>query len=181
MPKITSISPTCLSAGSELKISGLGFLDGSAAAYVKIGSGAERIADATDPSAGCAPSSAPAIPMGRCACGLLNDNQVIASQSVSIATIQVDQTKVQQAIEGERLIWGKRTLVQLGATSSGCNGAKITRATLIWKFNTGLTVNGAVLNFPGGKSLPSSLPNFSLDNAGERYAAISTSATSLTV
>ena len=28
MPKITSISPTCLSAGSELKISGLGFLDG---------------------------------------------------------------------------------------------------------------------------------------------------------
>ena len=96
---------------------------------------------------------------------LLNNNQVIANQSISIATIQVDQTKVQQALEGERLIWGKRTLVQLGATSSGCSGAKITRATLIWKFNTGLTINGAVLNFPGGKALPLSLPNFSLDNA----------------
>jgi hypothetical protein len=164
MPKITSISPTCLSAGSELKISGLGFLDGSAAAYVKIGSGAERIADATDPTQ-LRTFIRPGDTNGQVRVRLLNDNQVIASQSVSIATIQVDQTKVQQAIEGERLIWGKRTLVQLGATSSGCSGAKITRATLIWKFNTGLTVNGAVLNFPGGKSLPSSLPNFSLDNA----------------
>ncbi len=50
MPKITSLSATCVSVGSELKISGLGFLDGSAAAYVKIGSGAERITDATDPT-----------------------------------------------------------------------------------------------------------------------------------
>jgi hypothetical protein len=153
-----------LSAGSELKISGLGFLDGSAAAYVKIGSGAERIADATDPTQ-LRTFIRPGDTNGQVRVRLLNDNQVIANQSVAIATIQVDQTKVQQAIEGERLIWGKRTLVQLGATSSGCNGAKITRATLIWKFNTGLTINGAVLNFPGGKSLPSSLPNFSLDNA----------------
>ncbi len=163
MPKITSISPTCLGAGSELKISGLGFLDGSAAAYVKIGSGAERIADATDPTQLRA-FIRPGDTNGQVRVRLLNGNQTIASQSVAIATIQVNETKVQQAIEGERLIWGKSTLVQLGATSSGCNGAKITRATLNWKFNTGLTVNGGVVNFPGGKALPSSIPNFSLDN-----------------
>jgi hypothetical protein len=162
-PKITSISPTCLSAGSELKISGLGFLDGSAAAYVKIGSGAERIADATDPTQ-LRVLIRPGDTNGQVRVRLLNGNQVIASQSIAIATIQVNQTKVQQAIEGERLIWGKRTLVQLGATSNGCNGAKITRATLNWKFNTGLTVNGGTVNFPGGKALPSSIPNFSLDN-----------------
>jgi ligand-binding sensor domain-containing protein len=164
MPKISSINPTCLSAGSELKISGLGFLDGSAAAYVKIGSGAERIADATDPTQ-IRTFIRPGDTNGQVRVRLLNGNQVIASQSISLATIQVNQTKVQQAIEGERLIWGKRTLVQLGATSGGCSGAKITRATLIWKFTNGLNVQGAVVNFPGGKSLPSSLPNFSLDNA----------------
>ncbi|HSD83517.1 MAG TPA: IPT/TIG domain-containing protein, partial [Anaerolineae bacterium] len=164
MPKITNISPTCLSAGSELKISGLGFMDGSAAAYVKIGSGAERIADATDPTQ-IRTFIRPGDTNGQVRVRLLNGNQVIASQSIAIATIQVNQTKVQQAVEGERMIWGKHTLVQLGATSQGCNGAKITRATLNWKFNTGLTVNGAILNFPGGKSLPTSLPSFSLANA----------------
>jgi ligand-binding sensor domain-containing protein len=162
-PKITSISPTCLGAGSELKISGLGFLDGSAAAYVKIGSGAERIADATDPTQ-LRVIIRPGDTSGQVRVRLLNGNQVLASQNLTLATIQIGQTKVQQAIEGERLIWGKRTLVQLGATSTGCNGAKITRATLNWKFNTGLTVNGGVVNFPGGKALPSSIPNFSLEN-----------------
>jgi ligand-binding sensor domain-containing protein len=162
-PKINSISPTCLSAGSELKISGLGFLDGSAAAYVTIGGGTERIADATDPTQIRA-FIRPGDTSGQVRVRLLNGNQVIASQSVSIATIQIGQTKVQQSIEGERLIWGKRTLVQLGATSGGCSGAKITRATLKWNFNTGYTYTGAVVNFPGGKALPSSLPNFSLDN-----------------
>jgi sugar lactone lactonase YvrE len=164
MPKITYISPTCLSAGSELKISGLGFLDGSVPAYVKIGSGAERLADATDPTQ-IRTFIRPGDTGGQVRVRLSNGNQSIGSQSVSLATIQVDQTRAQQAIEGERLIWGKRTLVLLGATSSGCNGAQITRATLKWKFSNGLTVNGAVVNFPGGKALPWSSLGLSLDNA----------------
>jgi ligand-binding sensor domain-containing protein len=164
MPKITSLSATCLGVGSELKISGLGFLDGSAAAYVKIGSGAERIADATDPTQ-LRTFIRPGDTNGQVRVRLLNGNQVFASQTIALGTIQVNQSKVQQAIEGERLIWGKRTLVQLGATSVGCNGAKITRATLYWKFSNGLTINGGVVNFPNGKALPSSTPNFSLDNA----------------
>jgi len=164
LPKITSVSPTCLSAGSELKISGLGFLDGSAAAYVKIGSGVERIADATDPTQ-LRTFIRPGDTSGQVRVRLVNNNQAIASQNVTLATILVGQPRVQQGIEGERLIWGKRTLVQLGATSSGCSGAQITRATVIWKFSNGLTINGGVVNFPGGKALPSSLPSFSLDNA----------------
>lgn len=163
MPKITSISPTCLSAGSELKISGLGFLDGSAAAYVKIGSGAERIADATDPTQ-LRTFIRPGDTSGQVRVRLLNNNQVFANQSVSLATVQVNQTKVQQAIEGERLIWGKATLVQLGATSGGCGGAEITRAQLTWKFAGGLNVPGATVNYPNGKALPSAVSSFSLAN-----------------
>jgi ligand-binding sensor domain-containing protein len=162
-PAITSISPTCLGPGSELKISGKGFLDGSAAAYVKIGSGAERIADATDPTQ-IRTFIRPGDTSGQVRVRLLNNNQVIANQSLSLATINVNQTKVRQAVEGERLIWGKTTLVQLGATSGGCGSAQITRATLKWKFSTGLTYSD-VVNFPNGKALPTSLPNFSLDNA----------------
>lgn len=163
MPKITSLDTTCLSVGSELKISGLGFLDGSAAAYVKIGSGAERIADATDPTQ-VRTFIRPGDTSGQVRVRLLNNNQVIAAQGLSVSTINVGQTKVQQGIEGERLIWGKRTLVQLAASATGCGKAQITRATLNWKFATGLTINGGVVNYPGGKALPSSVPNFSLDN-----------------
>ncbi len=162
-PKITSISATCISVGSELKISGLGFLDGSAAAYVKIGSGAERITDATDPTQ-VRTFIRPGDTSGQVRVRILNNNQVIASQSLSLGTINVNQTKVQQAIEGEQLVWGKSTLVQLAAISSGCGGAQITRASLKWKFTAGPTISGGTVNYPNGKTLPTSVPSFSLDN-----------------
>ena len=95
---------------------------------------------------------------------LLNNNQVIASQSLSLATIAVNQTKVQQAIEGERLIWGKRTLVQLGATSGGCGGAQITRASLNWKFILGPTAERRHGQLPRRQSAAASVNNFSLAN-----------------
>jgi ligand-binding sensor domain-containing protein/thiamine phosphate synthase YjbQ (UPF0047 family) len=164
MPKITSLSASCLGVGSELKISGLGFLDGSAAAYVKIGSGTERIADATDPTQIRA-FIRPGDTSGQVRVRLLNNNQVLAGQSLSLATVNVSQSKVQQAIEGERLVWGKRTLVQLGATSGGCGGATITRASLTWKFSGGFTLSGGTVNYPNGKTLPSSTPGFSLNDA----------------
>ncbi len=164
MPKITGLDTTCLSAGSELKISGLGFLDGSAAAYVKIGSGAERIADATDPTQ-VRTFIRPGDTSGQVRVRLLNNNQVIAAQGLSVATINVSQTKVQQALEGERLIWGKRTLVQLAASATGCGKAQITRASLTWKFTGGFTLSGGVTNYPGGRTLPSIAPGFSVGDA----------------
>ncbi|MEI2672164.1 MAG: two-component regulator propeller domain-containing protein [Marmoricola sp.] len=49
-PKVTGAISQCLGIGSELKINGVGFLDGSAAPYVTVGNGPERVAAAVDPT-----------------------------------------------------------------------------------------------------------------------------------
>ena len=118
MPKITSISATCLSVGSELKISGLGFLDGSAAAYVKIGSGAERIADATDPTQ-VRTFIRPGDTSGQVRVRMLNNNQVIANQSLSLATIAGESD---QSAAGHR-----RRAADLGQEHAGAVGRDVRR------------------------------------------------------
>jgi len=151
-PTITSLSDACIAVGSELKISGVGLMDGSGAAFVKIGNGAERIADATDPTQ-VRVFIRPGDTAGPVQVRLTNGNTALSANNLGLTTLEFNAAFIQQALEDEWLVWGKRTLTQLQVSAVGCGDAQITRANAYWMFKNGTVIPGGV--FTTGKTISS--------------------------
>lgn len=163
-PQVVAINATCVGVGSELVINGSGFLDGSAAAYVKIGGGTERIADATDPTQ-IRTYIRPTDTSGTIRVRLLNGNSTNAPDSLDVADLQLVNTDAQQAIDGMDMIWGKRTLFTVVVRSVGCGEAQITSATLDWKFTNGSKLPGGSIWYGSPRSVPIFPLTTSVDDA----------------
>ncbi|MBX7213285.1 MAG: IPT/TIG domain-containing protein [Thermoflexales bacterium] len=152
-PIISAISPGCVGVGGLLTIDGAGFQDGSAAAYVKVGSGTERIADATDPTQ-IRTFLRPGDTSGPVVVRLLSGQVATSSMALSVPTLSVVGTRAQQAITGAPLIWGKRTLVTIDARSVGDCQDAVTSATVEWLFSGSKKLAGGSFYNATGQSLP---------------------------
>lgn len=122
-PKISSFSPQlCAPIGSVLTLTGKGLAGlGSYQTYVKVGDGNWRLADSFyDTKLQVVVRSGDTdgkvmVRLGQ------NGPSTTSTSDVKVGTLQLTATNIQQAIQGEQLIWGKRTLVQLGvALPTGC-------------------------------------------------------------
>ncbi len=132
VPKITGLNATCLFIGKELQIYGSGLADGSAAAYVKIGNGEWHTAaplainhyqDGTTPTL-IRTIIRPGDTSGQVLVRLQENGAQFVAGNVTVASVSVvNPPHIQQAIEGQKLIWGKPTLVQLQLKASGCDAA----------------------------------------------------------
>ena len=171
-PSIFTLNDTCVGLGDELRIFGLGFLDHSAPAYVRIGNGPERVADATNPNL-VRVFIRPGDTAGPVRVRLANGQQDISSQNVSLTALSLVGTRIQQGIEDTWMVWGKTTLVQPRLVSQGCGAARLTSANMVWRFNDGWTMpgnasgdSGTWKDYPGGKAIPTTIPQSpSLDDA----------------
>ncbi|RIK32151.1 MAG: hypothetical protein DCC55_36470, partial [Chloroflexi bacterium] len=174
VPVITSLSASCVGPGALLEIHGRGFFGvGSAAAYVTIGNGPERLADVQDPTL-IRQYIRPGDTTGVVKVRLLNGKSATSSPGVTVATPFVTATAIQQGIQGEQMIWGKRTLVQLFLRTTypdSCN-VKIDKGLLEWKKKDGTTVSGGQALFPaaGGLIVPNAPPSIGL-NTGVNFVA----------
>ena len=178
VPAITGLNETCIGPGEVLEIYGFGFTgEGSAAAYVKIGNGPERVADATDPTL-IRQYVRPGDTSGKVRVRLLNNKTATSSQNLSVATLEIASVAVQQGIEGLQMIWGKRTLVQLFPKTTenyepfGCK-ARITGAKMEWKKKNGSTVPAgwARMTSANGLWVGSSAPATKSLNGGVNFVA----------
>lgn len=152
-PAITSLDRTCAGPGELLTIYGSGFTgSGGAAAYVTIGNGAERTADVTSPNE-IKTYIRNEDTNGPVKVRLLNNEAATSAQSLDIAKIQMQQVAVQQAIQDQQNIWGKRTLVQVTLTTQGSCGATVDGGRLTWKLKNGSTRPGGVAYFPSASGL----------------------------
>jgi hypothetical protein len=163
-PFISTLNNYCLALGSELQINGTGFADGSGAAYVKIGSGAERIADATDPTQ-LRVFIRPGDTQGKVQVRLTNGNTSLSANSVQITSLALGGAFAQQGIQDETMIWGKRTLVQLQLASAGCGTSTLTRARADWIFTNGASIPGDSVVYTLGKTIPTSVQPVNLVNS----------------
>ena len=113
-PAISSLSAPCIGLGNELDIVGDGFISQTSYpyAYVKIGSGPWRPADAVDPTEirqiirpgdGTGPVSV--------ALGSTSGPSVTSSQTVNVLSSNVVGFGVQQGVQGMQMVWAKRTIV----------------------------------------------------------------------
>lgn len=166
VPVINSLSSTCVGLGSELDIHGYGFTGaGSTSAYVKIGDGPWRYADARDPSE-IRQFIRPGDTAGPISVRLGSSGPVaLSGDSIAIAAPQVDSVAVQQGVQGLQMIWGKRTLVQLALKSVGaaCN-SHVDSGFLEWKKKDGTTLAdyGAWVAMPSGLVVSPLAPAISL-------------------
>lgn len=141
VPVITFVPSTCRAAGQTLTLIGRGFFGvGSAGAYVKIGNGQERLVDYQEPNK-IIQYIRPGDTSGPVRVRLLNDNFDISANQVTIAELQVTGTSTQQAIEGQQMIWGKRTLVQVFLKHNGPESCDVSieKGRLHWKKKDGTT------------------------------------------
>lgn len=140
LPKIRSLSPTCTAMGGELTIEGSGFNSGSEAAYIKVGGGPWRFADAQTPT-GLRYRLRPGDTDGTVSVRLGAAGQIVtSSQSVTIDVPVIDQVGIQQAIQGLPLVWAKRTLILLSMRSSrGLCSTRIDGGQLEFKLKDGTT------------------------------------------
>jgi ligand-binding sensor domain-containing protein len=167
VPVITSISETCAGPGTMIEIHGRGFFGvGDAAAYVTIGSGPERLADVQDPTL-IRQYIRPGDTTGAIKIRLLNGKTATSAPGITIASPMVTATAIQQAVQGEQMIWGKRTLVQLFLRTTYpdyCN-VTIDKGVLEWKKKDGTTQIGGYGLFPaaGGLQVPNAPPMIAMD------------------
>jgi ligand-binding sensor domain-containing protein len=113
VPQVTKVTPGCTVAGQKIEIKGRGFSGvGSAAAYVKIGDGPERLADAQTPLK-ITQLIRPGDTSGPVRVRLLNNRSDTSADNLEIVNLIPTDFLIQQEIEGQQMIWGKRTLVQV--------------------------------------------------------------------
>ena len=149
-PKITGFSPSCVGLGGLLTVDGTGLMDGSGAAYIKVGSGAERIADATDPTQ-VRTFLRPGDTTGKVVVRLTNGQAATSTTNLNVPAFSINLTKAQQAITGAPMIWGKRTLVTIDARSTGACQDAVTDATVEWRFAGNQYLPGGTFSNPAGK------------------------------
>ena len=149
-PKITGFSPSCVGIGGLLTVDGTGLMDGSGAAYIKVGSGAERIADATDPTQ-VRTFLRPGDTAGKVVVRLTNGQAATSTANLFVPVLSIKQMKAQQAITGAPMIWGKRTLVTIDARSTGDCQDAITDANVEWRFAGDQYLAGGTFKNPDGK------------------------------
>jgi ligand-binding sensor domain-containing protein len=161
IPQISSLSGLhlpCLSLGDTLWIFGGGW-SGPDLTWVKIGNGAWRQADYRDPGL-IRQIIRPGDTDGQVSVRIgTNGTVVTSSASVSIGVPQVSGVYVQQGVQGEPLIWDKRTLVQVALKTSGCT-AHVDGGTLYFKWKGGSTSTDAQAYFTsvGGLQVNSNAP-----------------------
>ncbi len=154
-PRIDSISPTAIGLGSMLEIRGAGF-SGFGAADVKIGNGPWRTPamspwDSQKPEllrVRITPEDTAGVVRVR---GGTGEVVVTSTQSLTIGTLAVSGVRIQQAVQGMQLIWGKRTLVHVALAAGGADG-HVDRGVLKWRLIGGATLQGGIAyaTGPGG-------------------------------
>jgi ligand-binding sensor domain-containing protein len=155
LPKITYVSPACLGVGSVLGVYGSGFTSDNTSLYIQIGTGPWRYADVSDPGLVRQilrpgdTSGAVHLRIG------LNGAVITSNQTIGLAQPQVvGQPAIQQGIQGEQMVWGKRTLVALSLQSTGatCN-AQINSGYIEWKLKDGTSYKDSNAFFPSNTAL----------------------------
>jgi ligand-binding sensor domain-containing protein len=161
IPQISSLSGyhlPCLGLGDTLWIFGNGW-SGPDLTWVKIGNGSWRQADYRDPGL-IRQIIRPGDSDGQVSVRIGASGTVITSSaSVSIGAPQVSAVYVQQGVQGEPLIWNKRTLVQVSLKTGGCT-AHVDGGTLYFKWKGGSTSTDASAYFTsaGGLQVDSNAP-----------------------
>lgn len=150
-PKITGVSPKCVGLGGLLTVDGAGLMDGSGAAYITVGSGQERIADATDPTQ-VRTFLRPGDTSGKVVVRLTNGQAATSTANLNVPAFSIKVAKAQQAITGAPMIWGKRTLVTIDARSTGDCQDAITDANVEWRFAGNQYLAGGTFKNPDGKA-----------------------------
>ncbi len=166
-PTISSLEQSCVGIGDTLVIHGSGFTgSGSAAAYVTVGNGPERLADKQSPGE-IRQYIRNDDTAGTVKVRLLSGESATSAASVSIANIKVDKVAVQQGVSGQKNVWGKRTLVQLTLVAQGGCNTLIDGGRLLWKLKDGTTRGGGSAYFtsPSGLVVKQSAQPMSLNNA----------------
>ncbi len=142
IPHITGTPTDCQVAGNQITIVGRGFFGvGDAAAYVKIGNGPERLADYQEPNK-IIQYVRPGDTSGKVRVRLLNNRADTSALDVTIAELQVTDFQIQQAINTQKMIWGKRTLVQVYLKHNAPDTCQIllpAKARIHWKKKGGST------------------------------------------
>lgn len=149
IPVITSIPGGCQVAGEQLTILGRGFFGvGNAGAYVKIGNGPERLADYQEPGK-IIQYIRPGDTAGKVRVRLVNNRSDLSASNVAVVELQVSDFSIQQAINTQQMIWGKRTLVQLYLKHNGPNNCKVTvkKGHIHWKKKDGTTVLASSIGY----------------------------------
>jgi ligand-binding sensor domain-containing protein len=179
-PAISSLSAPCIGLGNELDIVGDGFISQTSYpyAYVKIGSGPWRPADAVDPTE-IRQIIRPGDGTGAVsvALGSTSGPSVTSSQTVNILSPHVYSFGAQQGVQGEQMIWGKRTIVMVTLQSSSLSAcatvvdgglATVDGGYLEWLKTDNSTLGDGYAIFPstGGMTLSTLQPSaLSLSNA----------------
>lgn len=152
-PAIRSSNIGCLGPGEVLELYGVGFTGGGrGSTWVKLGSGAWRLADQADPK--LIRTSIRATDTSGSVQVKVSDAFVASAAGLQVAIPQITSTNVQQGIQGLQLIWGKETMIQIKMkVPTGCTAA-IDEATFTWKRN-GEWITPAVggLKKPGGSAI----------------------------
>jgi ligand-binding sensor domain-containing protein len=157
-PRIDSFSPGCVGPGESLLIRGAGFA-GFGACDVQIGSGEWRtpILSAPDNQGvdWIRVRARPGDTTGKVRVRNGNGLVAVSAQTVTVGTLQATGRRIQQAIHGAQLIWGKRTLVHLDLDGNGCS-TQVDGGVLYWKKTDGSKVRGGIAYAasPGGTSVP---------------------------
>ena len=166
-PVISYLSSTCAAMGQAIQIWGSGWND-PGLVWVKIGNGTWRQTDYRDPYL-IKQFVRPGDTNGAISVRIgLSGPIATSAQSVSIGSPQVVGAYVQQGVQGEQMIWGKRTLVQVVLhTGSACT-AHIDGGTIEWKWKNNTTSSGAYAYFTSssGLNITATAPSqVSLNNA----------------
>lgn len=185
VPVVKKVTPACAVAGQTIEIKGLGFTGvGSAAAYVKIGDGPERVADAQTPFK-ITQLIRPGDTSGPVRVRLLNNRSDTSADGLEVINLMATDFLIQQEIEGQQMIWGKRTLVQVFLKRDGPSLADecdtmVSKGRIYWKKKDGTTaLASSVAYFPGPAGVlvtPAlqSLPDESLGNSASFVAEFGT-------
>ena len=163
-PKITDVSPDgCVSLGGVLFIQGKGLAGmGSYQTYVKVGGGDWRLADSFYDDI-LRVIARPGDTNGFVSVRLGQSGPTATSPyGMVIGDLNLTQTNVQQAIQNEQMIWGKRTLVQLGVTLT--NGCEMTLSgQMDWKKKNGDLHPSAYAMSPVTVTVKGSVSDLGLD------------------
>lgn len=161
VPGINSLDGTCLGPGETVVVHGKGFMaQGSYSAYVRVGNGPWRLADAWDADT-LWRVIRPGDTSGKVSVRLGQDGPTATSAaSVAVAKVTIAGANAQQAVMGQPMIWGKRTLVQVFPEhdQAGECQVKATEVVLEWKQKGGALKRAGWTGWdpPGGRPLPAS-------------------------
>lgn len=154
LPFINKLNPACLGVGSLLKIEGWGF--NGTSAQVQVGSGPWRSASAFNPttvSTFILPGDTNGLVRVRITGGhtATYTNEDDSPAPINLGTLSVTGYQVQQAVQGMRMVWGKKTLVQLklGINGGSCS-VQVDHGKVEWKKKDGSLLPAGDLLKPGG-------------------------------